>query len=88
MKITKTQLRQIIKEELQNLREEEEEVGHEWRVSYSFPLISGKTQPATEHVVAPNAEKAMEKAAEQVKEKVAKNPDAAGPATILRAHQN
>tara|TARA_R110002126_G_scaffold3419_2_gene19467 strand:+ start:138 stop:860 length:723 start_codon:yes stop_codon:yes gene_type:complete len=89
-RITKSALLNIIREEMQSLSEEEDDGGpdRDWIVSYNFPLINGKSQPATEHVVAPTPKAAKEKAAEQVKEKVAKNPRAKGPATGFSAHEN
>lgn len=58
MKITKTQLRQIIKEELQNLREED--AGHDFIVRY-YTEENGKRKPHSKHVTAtdPAAAKAQ-----------------------------
>ena len=56
MKITKSQLRQVIKEELRSLREEEgkEAAEHDFIVTYRIEE-NGKSQPYSKHVTATNA---------------------------------
>lgn len=66
MKITKTQLRQIIKEELQNLREETEEDG--WLVRYTVPTSRGRQQPYTKRLKASDKATAIAKVKDQIKE--------------------
>ena len=70
MKITKSQLRQVIKEELRSRREEEEK---DWLVRYTVPAPRGRQQPYTKKIKASEKDTAIAKVKDQIKEE---HPDA------------